>query len=336
MARTDRRARITGIVVTSLVAGLVAPASAQWRPLGPFRAGEHNPLYRLFLVHHADGADVVDRGSFRAESSVAYSNIFELSRSPTHFQRFDMERMTNSFTVRYGAAPRLEVGGRIGIHTSWGGFLDPFVSGFHDFFGFPNGNREDFPDGEYEFLLMDTRRRVRLDVPRSSPGLEDLRLFAKRSFGGDDDGSSATAVRATFRLASGTFTGGGARPDVSVAGLHRRSWGRFHLHLQAGVTSLNAPPELDPVARNVAGIYSAAAEVNIVPALSFLAQGVGSTPYVEGFDDTVLDRGSMNLVLGFAGTVGTSWRWTFSFAEDVPPNSPSADFTLDLGVSRAF
>jgi len=325
---------VAGIV--GILAAAPGPATAQWQPLGPFRAGEQNPLYRLFHVPHADRADLVEPGTFRVESSVFYSNIFEQSQSRDHFQLFDMERMTTAVVVRYGPAPGWEVGGRLGVHTSWGGFLDPFISGFHDFFGFPNGNRDAFPEGEYEFLLVESRRQLRLEVPSHSPGLEDLRFFAKRRLGRREDGSSATSARATVRLASGTFAGSTGRADAAVSVLHRRSWGRAHLHLQGGVTTVNAPEVLGAVSRDLAGFISAAGEIGIVPSLSFLAQFVGGTAYVDGFGTTTLDRGPMNLVLGFAGSAGPSWRWSFSFAEDVPPNSPSADFTVGVEASRTF
>jgi len=330
---------LVAIVALGLLGAVPLPLLAQegeWRSFGPLRVAEHNPLLRLVHVPRAETAELLDPGSLKFDLFTDYSNIFEQSQSTFHFQRFDMERMTNDLSVRYGFGENWEVGGRIGIHTSWGGFLDSFVDSFHDFFGLPNGNRDAFPEDEVEFSFVDSRRQMNVDRKPETSAVEDVRLFAKRRLWGSADEASTTSARASLRFASGEFAGDTGRPDLALTLLHRRSWGRWHLHLEAGGTTLNAPDEFDPLFNDVAAFFSTALEVNIVSSVSFIGQFVGGSPYTGGVGVSELDRPPVNLVFGFAGQVAEEWGWQFAFGEDVPANSPSVDFTVTVGVSRTL
>lgn len=302
--------------------------------LGPLRTSEQNPLYRFFYVPEVESADVVADGRFRVDLSVSYSNIFERSESDLHEQLFDLEQMANAVTVRYGVAPGFEVGGRAGLQTGWGGFLDGFVSGFHRMFGFPNGGREKEPTGQHRLYLDREDPTIRLDLAPRTFGLEDLRLFAKWRFLGSTTEPLALSVRGTLRRASGRLEPG--RLEGALALLGRVTGEDVTLHFGAGATTLDSPAVIEPIASTAAAYLSVGVEGRIRPGFSMVGQMTGSSAYVSGFEDGELDRFPSTLVLGFTGRTEGDWEWQVSFAEDLPPDSPSVDFTVDLQLGRTF
>lgn len=305
--------------------------------LGPLRTSEQNPLYRMLGTQDAEGADPVAPGTYRVDFSTAYSNIFETSSGPGFGHLFDFEQMINSLTLRYGLDDAVEVGGGVALYSSWGGFLDGFISGFHRAFGFPNGGRGQRENGEYRLYLehdLEGPRAVYLDLPRRTFDFENLQVFGKWRFAGAVGDRWATSLRGAVRVDGGPLESG--RLSGSAAILARYSPEPIHLHAALGVSSLNAPDELEPITKDAALFFSGAFEWSVKRNLSLLAQLVGSTSYVEGFSPGDLSGIPLNLTFGIEGLTGGGWGWQASFAEDILFGGPSVDFTVDLELSKTF
>ena len=302
---------------------------------GPLRVQERNPLYRLFLSPVAESADLVGPGRWEAHLSTSYSNIFELSDSPRHAQYFDLERLAILLTLRYGLAPKVEVGMSVGMRTDWGGFLDRFIRGWHDAFGFPQGNRDDAPDGAHGLILVEGgARRVDLEA---GTAWEDVRAFAGWSLAGSRDARRALTLRGALKLpVGGVDRGTSGRMGGSLELAGRVSGRRTHLHGSLGAVHLRPPDRLEPFTRDWALTASLGVEHALSPAVAFAGQLVGGSAYVGGFGAADLDRIPLNLVVGLTGRVARGWGWQASFAEDLVARGPSVDFTLDLQISRRW
>lgn len=301
---------------------------------GPLTTAEQNPLYRFFHVPSPESADLVDPGNLRMQLNTSYSNIFERSGSARHDQLFDLEQMTNTVAVRYGIARPLEAGAALSLHTGWGGFLDPFISGFHRMFGFPNGGREEEAGGQHRIHLVGVDPQVWIDLPQRTLDPESVRGFLQWRFLGATTASSAVSLRGELRRSVDGIDPG--RMDAALS-MHARYTGEgVFLHGSLGVTTLDAPAPLEPVATDRATFFSFGVEGMVRPRLSFIGQMTGTTPYLEGFDAGELSGMPVTFALGFAGETGGGWEWQASFVEDFPPNSPSADLTLNLGIARSL
>lgn len=325
------------LVVVALVAGAGPSHAAAQEPVhGPLRIEEGNPIYRLFYTPRVEPADLLEEGEIRADLGLSYSNIFEYSPGEQHFVLQDMERLAASVTVRWAPTDGLEVGASAGTTSSWAGFLDSFISGFHEFFGFPNGGRERVEEDQYNSLLLSEAPAVLFRVPARSLVMDDVRFFVKAQLAGGPGEAYAVGVRGVSTTAVAPPEARRGRSEWAAEILGRRSLGPWHLHAGLGLTTLTPPPELDPVIRDRALYVSAGVERLLTDGVSFLAQVMGGTGYVENVGTEIIDGNPMNLAFGFAGAVEGGWRWQFSFAEDVPPNSPSTDFTVDVHLSRIF
>ncbi|WP_405285548.1 DUF3187 family protein [Gaopeijia maritima] len=306
-------------------------------PFGPLRVAERNPLYHLFLTPTVRGSAVLERGETRMALSTAYSNIFEYNASTTFLQIFDLERSSTVISLARGLGAGFEVGGVVGFQHNWGGFLDPAIQGLHELFGFPNADREKVQNGGFGIYLGSRSRtpEVFLDLPPGT-GLEAPRVWAAWRAAGGARRAGELTFRTLVKLPFGDHRASSRTTDWAVEAAGRRSWGGTHLHLSAGVVRFGLPPRLEPIMRDGAWFGSVAVEQRVADGIALLAQFFGGSRYAAGFGIDELDNLPLNLSLGGRGRFGDAWSWQVSFTEDVPPNSPSVDFTVDLMIARSW
>lgn len=317
----------------SASAEVEASVSHAW---GPLRLEERNPFVRLYLTPVTEGTELAAAGEVWADVRASYSNIFEFDLSPTHHVLFDLERLTSTVAVRFGLSDRVEAGITLATQTSWGGFLDPFIQSLHRTLGFPNADREKFPDGHYHARVTDLRfPRSVVSLP-SGTQLEDPRVHLALRLGGGPESPWAWTLRATGKVPLGRRAIGTGRADVAFELAGRRSFGGTHVHAQGGVVRPGAPAVLNPYTREWAGVGSLALEQRLTDGLSAIVQLRGGTGYLKNFGSSELDGRPLDLAFGLAGGSVTGWSWQAGFAEDLRSDGPSVDFTFDLRVSRRW
>jgi hypothetical protein len=317
-------------------AGGAQPASEGPAAAGPLRISERNPLYHLFLTPMVLEADLMGRGEAWVGSSMAYSNVFEYNSSPVLRQLFDLERLHAAFVFRRGVTDNVEFGAQLGFQHNWHGFLDPLIQGVHTTFGFPNADREKRPNNAYGLRLegVGEQAATYLDLP-AGIALDAPRVFVAWRIAGGRAHTHAVSARTTLKLPLGDARVSTRRSDVAFEIAGRRSWGPNHLHISGGAVVLNSPRMLEPLMQPVAALGSVAYERTVSNSVSLLAQFSGGSAYTRGQGIAELTGAAVNFAVGAAGRFGT-WEWQASFAEDVPPNSPSVDFTFDLQLARRW
>lgn len=326
-------ATVLSLLVTFL---LPAGALAQRPALGPLGAEEGAPLQRLGYTPMVEAAAPVAVGSLRTDLWIGYANLFEQDSTADHVLYLDMERMVTAVTVRYGAAPNLEVGGRISLHSSWGGVLDGFMIGFHRALGLGVRNRPFFPDGAYGEFLRDGDGRTLVDVPERHLSLDDVRLFAKWGIAGGPEAARTLSVRAVARIPTVQPAVGSESADVGVMLLGNVAWRGVHLHAMAGGSTVRRGPDMADVLRGRQWFGMIGIERPFREGLSGVIEWTGSTSLLRGFDDHDVDGAPTNLVFGVVGVTQGGWRWEAGMQEDWPPRGPSLDFTLQFALSRSW
>lgn len=320
----------------SLLIAVPGPTSAQVVTYGPLTFEEGAPLQRMSYTHATDVADPLARGQLRTEVWMGYSNIFERDSTRTHDLFLDLERLISTAGVRYGVTDALEVGGRLSWETSGGGFLDDFISNWHQSLGLGNADRAKYPSGRYIQRLRDRTGAVRLDVPQRTMGLDDVRLFAKWRALGDAGGRRVLSLKGVARFPTQRNQVGPQRADVALIALTRLSWGRWHLHGTAGGATVRVAAAYDGLLRGSSWFADLALERNLTSSFSALVQYSLATPRLRGIGQPEVDGAPGNLLFGAAGRLGRSWSWDVSFQEDIPATSPSVDFTLGVGIRRSW
>ncbi|MDZ7779052.1 MAG: DUF3187 family protein [Gemmatimonadota bacterium] len=335
------RARARGVLwVVAGLLGLFTSASraaGQAPALGPLTSEDGAPLHRLGLTAPAESPDPVGTGSLRWGSWMAFSNVFEQEAGAEHVLLIDMERLVTTAQVRYGVTRDLEIGGRLTFETTGGGNLDPFLTWWHTFLRVGNANRERFRDGAYHQTVEMEGGETVLDVPRRIFGLEDIRLFGKWRLAGSEDAPATLSLRLTTRIptAGGPFVQ--ENTDLDVSALGRVSRADWHGHAMLGASTVRATSDAD-VRMFQARSYHAllGIERSLGDGWAAVVQYQMSSPLLRSFEHRELDGPSFNLTFGVAGTLDDTWRWDVSFQEDLPTDTPAADFTLGVRLSRAW
>ncbi len=337
-ARPSRvaHARLLAAAVSLLPIIPVVPATAQQPSFGPLTWEEGSPLQRLAYTSSMESADAVGEGRLSVEVYNGYSNIFEQDSTAGHVLFVDMERLTTSITVRWGASDRLELGGRVSFESTGGGILDGLIHGWHERMGLGQANRDRFPEGEYRQWLGDGNDVVYLDKPAGILRLRDLRGFAKWRALRSSDGRSVLGLRTVLRVPAAGPPEANAHVDGAVMALGRLGMGAWYAHGLLGVSATRASPELEPVLRERSVFLAVALERSLGGSLAALAQLQMQSAALRSFDHRELDRAPTNILVGLAGRVGEDWTWDASFQEDVPADTPAVDFTLTLRVSRRW
>jgi hypothetical protein len=331
-ATLRHRAGVLPALVTLFLAG---PLVAQQPSFGPLSSEEGAPLQRIGFVPMMEGAGVTARGAVSADLWLGLSNIFEQDSSETHLLHMDMERLLTALTVRWGAAESIEVGARLTLEKTGGGFLDPVVLWYHEALGFGQANRDRFPTNEFGYRLGDGRETL-VEGRSRWLGLEDVRLFVKWRAAASEGGRSVLSLKAVGWLPAQANLVGRRSADVALLGLGRLGVGAWYLHGMLGASTARAAPELASVVRKGSAFFSVAVERSLGSSVSGILQYQVSTPLLYGFGHRELDGVASNIVFGLAGRRGDSWTWDVGFQEDLPADTPAVDFTLGVRVSRTW
>ena len=336
MDPSRRILRPASLAALSLLIAVPGKALAQAEAHGPLTFEEGAPLQRMSYTHETDAADPLPRGHVRTDVWMGYSNIFERDSTRTHDLFLDLERLISAAGVRYGLTDAVEVGGRLSWETSGGGFLDDFISEWHQSLGLGNADRAKYPSGRYVQRLRDRTGAVRLDVPQRTMGLDDVRLFAKWRLLGSTGGRRVLSLKGVARFPTQANQVGPERSDLALMALTRLSWNRWHLHATAGGATVRVARDYDGLLRSSSWFGDLAIERNLTASFSAIVQYSLATARLRGIGQPEVDGPPGNLLFGVAGRLAHTWQWDVSFQEDVPPTSPSVDFTLGVGIRRSW
>jgi len=292
---------------------------------------EQNPVYALFLTPRPESGRIGEAGTVDVAWRSTYSNVFEYSLNDRVESLFDYERWTNTLDVVWVPTTSLELGIRGSILTGYGGVLDGLVQWYHQRLDLPNGDREDFEDGDYASRLVargDTVVSLEEGTFVSDPvlwvGVPLLR------------GRQALTARLSVKIPVGSegYSSGRAGVALQVDGQHLFT--RWATYAGLAVGTLGTDGALEPYVRGAHATLHLGVERRLGATWSVLAQLQGSSPFLEDVGHPELDRFPVNLGVGFAGHTESGWRWQAAFTEDVRPNSPGVDLTLDMHLSRVL
>jgi hypothetical protein len=241
------------------------------------------------------------------------------------FERIeDFETLTLENIVSYSPTDGLELGATLRLVLLYGGFLDPLIRGFHDFFGFPDNNRDIFPENDI-FISIPNVNHVRLELDCPAVGLGDTDIWVKISLLAD--GGIFLSGLCALKLPTGSAENllGSGYPDFACGLLF--DWyisERFAFYADCAlIIPFDA---IDPAApskpyimlNSLLGI-----EYAVSSSLSLLAElELRTSPIYSDFvviTDTDIDffaTPQTNLMLGLA-LKNKNWAMQFYFKEDL-------------------
>ncbi len=321
-----RRRLITGTALAILV---LASPGAGANLLAPARAPNLAPHQLVFLQPPPEPARMETK-RFTAGVQLAYASVFT-EADPAAQAVIDLEAARLAVRGGLRIGDRMDLSVEVPVLWTGGGWFDPFLIAYHEFWGLPDGGRPDAPRNEYRYRVR-TPDGVYQPDGDGRTGVGDVVATARLSLAAGRAG--AAAVRLSAKLPTGDpgrgFGSGSA--DAGIGLLGQVDAGRFSAFANLDAVYLGGTPD-DALPLNTRWVGSAllGGGVELVREVFGLVAQVQlrSSPYNTGW--AALDRDVAMLAVAGRLAFGDGWSWTAGFTEDLAVHA-SPDFSVFTGL----
>ncbi len=315
---------------------LFLPSFLPAAEITPFYTQNQSPLVQIYGLPFIGDASLAPSGKADFRLIVDLANNFVDDSNPRESILLDGESTRISLDARYGIKRDWEVGVVIPYVVQSGGFLDGFIEGYHDLFGFPQGGRDQAPRNRLLYRYVKDGRE-RLKVNESSSGLGDISLNGGWQVYGGKGRPSSLALRSSLKLPTGSSSDlhGSGSWDLSFWLVGSHDWQLAYGHLTllgaAGLMGMTDGDVLESQQRNGAGFGSLGIGWSPARWIAFKIQANGNTPFYKDSELRELNMSSIQLTIG--GTLAFSEKISLDvgITEDViVKTSPDVVFHLAL------
>ena len=347
-------ARLLRTLLTAALISGASLATANRELAEPFATANRNPFALITGLPAAQSAVLLADGRSRFLLNTEWANTATRSARADQQVVIDGETRRTAIGWDYGSGRQPEDSSgaglrgqlqrratslwQFGIELAWvdhsGGQLDGFIEDWHDTFGLPNGERDDYPADVLEYRYRD--RRETLALTDSVSGRGDLRLKLARRL------NDRRSIHASLKLPTGDadrLTGSGGS-ELTLAFHHsdydwRQWWGdSWHVHGSIGVLVSERGDVLAARREPLTAFGSSTLVWQWSPQLALKAQlDLHSRLYDSDLRE--LGRGSAQLVLGGSWQVTPQWVLDLAVSEDIAvETAPDVVFQFTLRWRR--
>ncbi len=296
---------------------------------GPLQVKNQFPLFLYADAQYLESASL--ENSFCA--SLSHSSINLIRESSEWSAGLDMEITELDLRFKKSVRDFIEIGIDLPLISFNSGFMDDFINGFHDTFGFPDYGRSERP--ENEFLYDVTRRGI--PVVKGEGGrirIGDVRLSLKKPL---LTGDPAISLRGDVEFptgASGKGYGNGSIDTGFSVLVDKDISQKVRSYFNLGVVFPGDLKGHENINLTEFAFGGAAVEAAFWKHVGLIAQVfVQNSPFPETGISSI-DRLAVLLTLGGRYYAGKN-SFELSFTED--PNTAGApDFTLNFSFKRKF
>lgn len=323
------RIDLAAVLIVLIISGLVCADP------GPLQTSNRFPLHLLFLKPRPMSADLPAAGEFDASLAVEYSSTYFQQRNDRWDVLMDLEMTTLEISMVYGISSRIAVRMDAPFVSLQGGFLDGFLENYHDILGVSNYGREKRPKNDFAYRVFKDGR-LWIQGEEGTLQMADMVVSTQLELFRQTAGARqmAGSLLLRFKLPTGD-KGHGLGSGEFDTGLYlpvRWSSSPWSLFLMPGLAFI-ADPETGGADISARDSYSAYAGLayEYSPHTTWVAQlNYYSSPIEEtGLDE--LDKGALELAIGFHYLLTDSWRAEFAFCEDLTRALPDFNLRLALG-----
>ncbi len=323
-------ARLFLLAVILLVGftGIASPQSTHddsWR--APLANRNQFPPAFLFIALEPERATVLSKGERRLFFNFDYSNILVLQDTMNEDLDIDLESLRVNLQIKYGLGRDFEIAAALPIYVMYGGFLDSFISSYHNAFNLPNRVRDREPNNIFRYRWQIGDQLI-TDQTEGFAALGDLTLQVKRAVRGKKLKETELAVRAGLKLPTGSrarFVSSGGT-DFAFGGEVSRVWEKVGAYFNV---NYNITSDLEEVRSKNFLFFMGAVDWRFKPTLAAVLQYQQFQRFLES-EIKVLKQFAQQL------TVGLRWRRSdrlvleWRLAEDISSTSP--DFTVGFQI----
>lgn len=316
--------RLSALLPMALWGLLSLPTLAQSAPL---QSRNESALSRYALLPVLGQVRLAPSAGRGLDLQADLTNEFYFDPTGRESVRLDGETLKLQIHVHQRVGAHWDVGLRLGLLDTGGGFLDSFIENWHDVFDLPNANRELVPQDEFRYQILRDGETL-LDRREGATGLTDSQLLV---------GFQAQQGR-VWRAALQVPTGDADRLSGGSWGL--AAWldqalpfaedGRWTGQFSLGAAAQETGGALSAYQRPAQAFGQLALQVQVWGPLSGLGQLYAHSPLYTSLDSDFADPG-LQLALGGRWTFNSAWALDLAFQEDLVVHA-SPDFSLLLGL----
>ena len=245
----------------------------------------------------------------------------------------DGETHRTTVTIKYGTGTA-EWGIEIPYLTHSGGFLDGFISNWHDVFGLPQGSRNQTPFDQLSYVYV--RDGVeRLRIIRANRGLGDIRLLAGWQI--PSDSATDVALRTSLKLPTGNASelhGSGAADIglwLSAGCMPENCPAPFGWNAAAGALLLGRGDVLPDLQRRYVVFGGAGLAYRPWQPIVFKAELRTHSPFYRDTNLTALGSTAFQVILGGTWIVNSATAVDIGVSEDIRPETgPDVSLLISL------
>ena len=310
---------------------------AEGLALQPLQISNQAPLAALCGLPTAGQPRLLAAGEYEVAFRWDLANNNSFGAIAAEQVQFDGETHRLVVRLERGLANGWQVGIEIPLIAHRRGALDSFIEDWHDFFGLPQGGRDQAASDQLSYRYQNGGSS--LELLQEKTGLGDVGLFLSHQLRIDSD--SALAVHASLELPTGDedeLLGSGSL-DASLRLSGDQFWNgdgqRTGLFWSGGLLLSDGNGILSEQRRQIAGIASLGLAWSMWQNVALQLQLDGHSAL---FDDSKLRQvgdAALQLTTGGAVALTKTTRLELAVAEDIAVDT-APDVTFHLRLSRRF
>ena len=307
---TMKRAAI--LCLAPLVLLLCIPLAGHPFDILPFHTTNQSPVVQIFGLPALGDSRILAAGGKELTLVLDVANNYVDDSARGEHITLDGETYRLDLVGRFGIGNRLELGFEIPYVFQSGGVLDGFIENYHTTFGFPQGGRDQAPNGRLLFNYQRNGANL-FRVDQCNSGLGDLRLTAGYQLYEDDaESPRALALRASLKIPTGdsNVLHGSGSADLALWLTGSQGWktagGLWEIYGGGGILGMTRGNVLPDQQQNAVAFGSLGGGWRPLSWLTLKVQFDGSTAFYKDSDLVELSSGSVQVVMG--GTLHFSDR----------------------------
>lgn len=292
------------IAATIVLLLLCLPPPACPSEITPFRTYSQNPVVQIFGLPAIGDSRTLPAGEKELALVFDLANSYADNSSGSERIVLDGETYLLNLTGRFGLSERFEAGFEVPYIFQSGGFLDSFIQDYHSTFGFPNGGREQAPNGRLLFRYQRNGATV-FQVDKANSGIGDIRLTSGlRLYESKSESPQAVALRASLKLPTGDSNqlrgSGGTDLALWLTGSRgfKTGYGLWEVFGGVGVLGMTDGDLMPAQQRNIAFFGSGGAGWKPLSWLVLKVQFDGQTAFYKNSDLDELSSPSVQVIAG--------------------------------------
>jgi hypothetical protein len=317
------------------------PSLVQSAEIVPFATRNQSPLLSIFGLPAANDPEVIAPGTKQLSLSADLASNYVSDAAASEQILLDGESLRINLRGRLGLASGLEIGLEIPFIVLGGGFLDDFIIGYHNTFGFPQGGRDTAPRNRLLYLYSKNNvEKLRLE--NSSSGIGDISLQGGwQLYKGQGDYPGALSLRAQLKLPTGDSDRlqGSGSTDLALWLDAGKGFplpvGHFVVYGGAGLLAMTNGKVLPDQQRNFAGFGNAGIGWDPFSFLVLKIQADAHTPFYQNSQLKEVDSYSVQLTIGGTIALGKKTSIDIGVTEDLIVNT-APDVVFHLALRRTF